>query len=556
MSWLGNIIGVNPNGGANFQASGVDQNQLTSANDQVSNGLNAQYGLIGQTARAGGLSKQNDVYNQMQGTAGQLGQLAQGQGPNPAQAALNSATGQNIANQASLMASARGANANTGLIAREAAQQGGALQQQAVGQSAQMQAQQQLGAINALQNQQSGLANLATTQAGQQIGAVGNYNQFAQGNQGQLLGMQSNINTVNSSLAQANQKAGAGLLGGILGGAGQASLARGGMVRRMAGGGGVNPVLVPGEAGGPRSFAGQYLSGQQPPIQQAAPPVQGSSGNPYSDIGKAAGFFGKEGVKSIFKGSGSTPAAPSTPGVSSLSPSQQIYVEQVAPGTFTQPIAAPGASDLSAGAGASDAAAGTAGAEGASTATAAESVAAAEGAEGGDAALAALAYKGGKVQRFAEGGDAGPQDKAGPISDVLGDIMSHLASGGEASGNPGPQDPNGPISDVLQDVMSHLAKGGRIMKIPAMVSPGEKYLKPEQAKKVAQGKASPMSGRTIPGKAKVKGDSLKNDIVPAKLEEGGVVIPRSVMQSKDPAKQAAKFVQAVLAKQSMKRRAA
>lgn len=97
-----------------------------------------------------------------------------------------------------------------------------------------------------------------------------------------------------------------------------------------------------------------------------------------------------------------------------------------------------------------------------------------------------------------------------------------------------------------------LAKGG---KVPAMVSPGEKYLPPEEVEKVKRGEKEPVSaGRTIPGQAKVKGDSLKNDTVPMTLEEGGIVIPRSVMQSKDPAEQARKFVAAVVAKQKSKRK--
>jgi hypothetical protein len=54
--------------------------------------------------------------------------------------------------------------------------------------------------------------------------------------------------------------------------------------------------------------------------------------------------------------------------------------------------------------------------------------------------------------------------------------------------------------------------------------------------------------RPVPGQAAVKGDSSKNDTVAAKLSPGEVIIPRSVMQSKDPAGEAAKFVAAVMAK--------
>lgn len=97
-----------------------------------------------------------------------------------------------------------------------------------------------------------------------------------------------------------------------------------------------------------------------------------------------------------------------------------------------------------------------------------------------------------------------------------------------------------------------MAKGG---KVPAMVSPGEKYLPPSEVEKVKKGEKEPVNaGRMIPGKARVAGDSLKNDTVPATLEEGGIVIPRSVMQSENPAEKARQFVAAVIAKQKMKRK--
>jgi len=56
------------------------------------------------------------------------------------------------------------------------------------------------------------------------------------------------------------------------------------------------------------------------------------------------------------------------------------------------------------------------------------------------------------------------------------------------------------------------------------------------------------SGGSVPGQASVKGNSYDNDTVPAILSPGEVVIPRDVMQSKDPAQEAAKFVAAILAK--------
>ncbi len=61
------------------------------------------------------------------------------------------------------------------------------------------------------------------------------------------------------------------------------------------------------------------------------------------------------------------------------------------------------------------------------------------------------------------------------------------------------------------------------------------------------------SGGHVPGQAKVAGDNLKNDTVHAMLSPGEVVIPRSVMNSKDPARGAADFVAQVMAKKRMKK---
>lgn len=81
-----------------------------------------------------------------------------------------------------------------------------------------------------------------------------------------------------------------------------------------------------------------------------------------------------------------------------------------------------------------------------------------------------------------------------------------------------------------------MSEGG---KVPAMVSPKEIYLSPEKVKRVLDG-ADPLKiGDRFQGKAKVKGDSRKNDTIPTTLEEGGVVIPRT--HAKDPDK-AALFV--------------
>ena len=83
---------------------------------------------------------------------------------------------------------------------------------------------------------------------------------------------------------------------------------------------------------------------------------------------------------------------------------------------------------------------------------------------------------------------------------------------------------------------------------PAMVSPGEQYLEPDDVKKVKQG-ANPLAvGERIPGKPKYPGNDYRNDTVRKDLKEGGLVIPNKVMQSKTPAWDAMKFVHAHMAK--------
>ncbi len=104
----------------------------------------------------------------------------------------------------------------------------------------------------------------------------------------------------------------------------------------------------------------------------------------------------------------------------------------------------------------------------------------------------------------------------------------------------------GAMAGESAPVMMAAAKGG---KVPAMVSAGERYLKPQDVAKVKKG-ANPMQvGEKIPGKPVVSGakNSYANDVIPKDLDEGGIVLPRSVTQSKHPHWAAMKFVQAHMA---------
>lgn len=240
---------------ANFQAQGA--NVLQPANiaqaqqgyNQTNAALTQQRAFLNALSGQNGVQNQSDVFQQQQALANQIQGVANGTGPNPAQAELNQATGQNVANQAALMAGQRGAGANAGLLSRQIANQRAATEQQAAGQGATLQAQQQLAALQALQSQQAQLANTAGQQVGQQQQGLGQFIQGASANQSAInnqinsqnqanVGMQSNINNANAGIASGNAANQAKLVGGLIGGAGAAlGMAHGGSVPSYASGG-------------------------------------------------------------------------------------------------------------------------------------------------------------------------------------------------------------------------------------------------------------------------------------------------------------------------------
>lgn len=220
--------------------SPVTQAQATNQYNQTQGVLGSQQQLANQLAAQGGIQNQSNVYNALQN-------VANGTGPNPAQAMLNNATGANTANQAALMASQRGASSNPGQIARLAAQQGAANQQNAVGQGAALQAQQSLGALG----QQGALANQMVGQQMQQNATLGTQNLAEQQN---LLNSIQGVNNANVSNAsqynQANQAyrdSSGSAIGGLLGGA--ASLLGGPVAGLFSGGGKGGGQPMAGEGG-------------------------------------------------------------------------------------------------------------------------------------------------------------------------------------------------------------------------------------------------------------------------------------------------------------------
>ena len=180
---LGNLVGIGQNAGVNtFGANPYGQDYGAQTAQQQAN---LQAANAGQTA-----------------LLGQLQNISQGNGPNPAQAMLAQQTGQNMAQQGALQAGQRGASQNVGLIARNAGQQGAQIQQQAAGQGATMQAQQQLGAL------------------GQQAGVLGQQGQQAVGGLGAYESAINAANQVNAGSAAQRAQFGQGFGGGLLQGVG------------------------------------------------------------------------------------------------------------------------------------------------------------------------------------------------------------------------------------------------------------------------------------------------------------------------------------------------
>lgn len=305
---LGTAGGLNGTGLSGPSSGGgvynpTNPGMLSSAYDKNTGALIQQQGLVNDLTAQGGLQNQSNVFAQQQALANQLQGVANGTGPNPALAQLNQATGQNIASQAALMAGQRGAGANAGLIARQAAMQGGNIQQQAVGQGAIMQAQQQLAAQQQLGAQQQAMQQVAGSQIGNQIGAVNAYTQGQQGEQQNLLnanasanataaGLQSNINSTNAGLAGTTMQGQQGLIGGLLGGTSSALMkAHGGMIDGYASGGQVDPSV-------PQSFAAKFLKGMttQPQQSSQVPQYMQAMNNGSNAMGQAIGT----GLRNLF----------------------------------------------------------------------------------------------------------------------------------------------------------------------------------------------------------------------------------------------------------------
>ena len=146
--------------------------------------IEGQQGIVNKAASMQGIANMANVYGRQQALASQLGQLATGQGPNPALAQTQQAMGQGVESQAEAMAGQRGAGGSTGLMASQIGRRGSAAQQQLMGQGAGMAAEQQMKGVSALQRQQSEMGRLAGAQAGLESGGADILMKGTQGLQG------------------------------------------------------------------------------------------------------------------------------------------------------------------------------------------------------------------------------------------------------------------------------------------------------------------------------------------------------------------------------------
>ncbi len=195
-----------------------------------------------------------------------LYQQMNGGGPNLANQNLQNFTNQNVANQAALMGGQRGASSNVGLMARQIANQGANIQQNAAGQAAsnvlaqQLAAQQQLGGVLSAQ------AGAANQNLGIQQGALQAQNQgILQNTQG--------MNTINANVAQQNNETNKGMLGGI---GGTLATLGGTALGGPIGGAVAGQLVKPNSAGGGTGggiFAAEGGQIPQQPVQQPQQPV-------------------------------------------------------------------------------------------------------------------------------------------------------------------------------------------------------------------------------------------------------------------------------------------
>lgn len=346
---MGSVVSALTGGGsgAGFQAQSANvinpatQAQADEQYKQAQAALAQQQAFANQVAGLQGTNKLQDVY-------GQYSNIAQGQGPNPAQAMLANATSQNVANLNAALAGQRNSSAAPGTIARQAAIAGSAAQQNAAGQAAGLQAQQSLAALGQMGN----IGQNAMTAQGQ---ATSDYNRLAQNEQGQILGAiaqqnQANIanteqqNKAQAEIAKQNAANQSNLMGNLAGAAGTALAGPlGGMIANYftskattpsgneaesTGGGGRASVMKAegGVIGGPKSRFGQHVHGVKM-AQGGKVPALLSPGERYLSPDK---------VEAVKQGANPMAVGEKVPGKPKVGGAKNSYANDTVPATLEE----------------------------------------------------------------------------------------------------------------------------------------------------------------------------------------------------------------------------
>jgi hypothetical protein len=478
----------------------------------------SQYGGTIQGAQAGAAdnTKFNNVFGQQQGVVDQYGQVAQGKGPNPALNMMRQQAGQNVNMAQGQAASQRGVN--PALAARMAVDAAGQSNQQTAGQGATLQAQQSLAAM------------------GQQAGALGQMQQGALGQQAaqtNLLGVTSGAqnqqnnaeiantlgtNQINAGVASQNAATNAAMVGGLMNAAGGVAAMSDERVKTD-----IHRQQTEALPGVPeatfryKGLPGQWRGVIAQDVQEERPDLvaEGPDGYLRVDPSLAPEKMARGGLIPGYTDGGMVPQAempelaglaqggfapePTSPlhgYLDSLEAQVQPAPQGFAEGGMAQPNIMPSF---------------------------------------GTEPLQAPTMR--PQLSMPQPMDLGQPTPASAVAgreqiDFLDPNMNPQAEPPGSGSRPG-------IGSAFSDLKN--VGTGAYDRFARMGMPVGLHL--------AAGGPVPMNfvgGGHVPGQAQVQGDSGKNDIVPALLSPGEAVIPRSVMQSQNPATEAAAFVEHLL----------
>lgn len=468
----------------------------------------SQYGGTIGTAQQNAVdnTKFNNVFGQQQALAGQYGQVASGQGPNPAKEMLRQQTGQNVNMAQGQAASQRGVN--PALAARLAVDSGAGMNQQAAGQGATMGAQQQLAAMG----QQAGVLGQmqqgANAQQGVQTAALGTAGQLQNTQNANEIQNNQGTNQINAGVESQNAATNAAMVGGLMNAAGGAMAMSDERVKTN-----IHRQQTEALPGVPeatfqyKGLPGQYRGVIAQDVQEERPDLVGEGPDGYLrvDPSLAPERMARGGLIPGYTDGGFVPPAemPELAGLAqggfapepisplhgyldSLEAQVQPAPQQFAVGGMAQPAQMPSL--------------------------------------GGPGMLQAPTMQ----PQFPM---PQPMDLGQPMQDPTAGYQPTPGEGLGAAPQPPPDNTRAPPYTAF-DGLKNIGTGAF-----------------DRFARMSEGGPVPMNfvgGGHVPGQAEVQGDNGRNDTVPALLSPGEAVVPRTIMQSDNPPAQAAAFIEHLL----------